>query len=278
VELDAKINDRVPWRPDILQTERQIGWKLHSVLPDSDSWERRILRAQSTVPRLQIGVAATAEALQSADFLLACHRLGARIISVKEKRDAFTVEQIFASIPDYVCERQIKLDADTARQMLDLALDRALKARTNAQKGVTLEVVVALMLSQVDNFEVAQIGISNRSQQMDVLVHNRSIGGVLGASPLILAEAKNWKGGRVTPTEYAAFIRKLQTRHRRAKLGFIVTTGSFTQGVALEARRDSKDEALVICLDGNSLPLVWRASGSITKNIERLVIEASVGT
>jgi hypothetical protein len=132
------------------------------------------------------------------------------------------------------------------------------------------------MLSQVDNFEIANIGISNRTQQMDVLVHNRSVGGMLGASPLVLAEAKNWLN-KVTPTEHAVFLRKLATRNKRAKLGFLVTTGKFTAGVPLEARRDSTDDIIVVLVDGVALPKIWRGPQSITQNIERLVIEASVG-
>jgi hypothetical protein len=161
--------------------------------------------------------------------------------------------------------------------MLDVTLERALAAKTNAEKGVTLEVVVALVLSQVDNFEVADIGIANRTQQMDVLVHNRSVGGMLGSSPLVLAEAKNWRQ-KVTPVEHATFLRKLKARNRRAKLGFMVTTGEFTAGLALEARRDSMDDIIVVFVDGVTLPKIWRERGTITQQVERLVINASVGS
>jgi hypothetical protein len=93
-----------------------------------------------------------------------------------------------------------------------------------------------------------------------------------------LAEAKNWRTKKVTPTEHAHFLRKLASRNRRAKLGFLVTTGKFTAGIALEARRDSMDDIIVVCVDGTALPKVWRAQGSITQEIERLVINASVGS
>jgi hypothetical protein len=223
-------------------------------------------------------VAALEDALRTPDFLLACDRLNARIILLVQRKGEFSVERIFASVPDFVVERRIKLDREVATEMLDAALERALVAKTNAQKGVTLEVVVALMLSQVDNFEVTDIGISNRTQQMDVSVHNRSVGGVLGASPIVLAEAKNWRTKPVTPNEQTLFLRKLQSRNGRAKLGFLVTTGKFTSGTGLEARRDSMQDTIVVCIDGRVLPTIWRSGESVTQRAERLVIEASFGS
>ena len=278
VQLDGMIGTAVHWRPHVFQPTEHVGWHLQSVTPDSSSWENRILRAIATDPKLHIGVATTVETLRDAAFLLGCQRIGARIILLKERKDSFVVEDSFASVPDFVCERKIRLDSEVARSMLDFALERALRAKTNVAKGVTLEVLVALILSQVENFEVANVGISNRTQQMDVLVHNRSVGGVLASSPLVLAEAKNWRNKKVTPTEHALFLRKLASRNRRAKLGFLVTTGGFTSGVGLEARRDSMEDIVIVCIDGNTLPKLWRTHESITQQIERLVIKASVGS
>lgn len=277
VELDGVISSAVLWRPHVFQSKERVGWQLFSVIPDSYSWEKRIDRACATDAKLTIGVATTEEAFTDAEFLLACQRIGARVILLKERKDTFVFEKSFASIPDFICERNIKLDAEVARSVLDVAHARALKAKTKAEKGVSLEVVVALVLSQVDNFEVDDIGISNRTQQMDVLVHNRSVGGVLGASPIVLAEAKNWRK-KVTPTEHAVFLRKLASRNRRAKIGFLVTTGKFTTGVALEARRDSMEDIIVVCVDGVALPKIWRGNGTITREVERLVINASIGS
>ena len=260
-ELDGIINSKTPWRPHIYQPSRQTAWQLHSVLPDSNTWEKRIARSLELNPKLKIGVVAQDDIFHDPDFLLVCHRLRATLLTVREKKDSYTVDHTYSSVPDFVCESRIRLNAETARSMLDVSLQHALAAKTKTEKGITLELLVALLLSQVDNFEVSDIGISNRTQQMDVLVHNRSVGGMLGGSPLVLAEAKNWRTQKVTPTEYAEFLRKLATRNRRAKLGFMVTTGSFTAGLALEARRDSKEDIIVVFVDGKALPEIWRSPG-----------------
>ena len=166
--------------------------------------------------------------------------------------------------------------------MLDRGLKRALTKKKTTQKkdkldGVLLELVVAVLLSQVDGFEVRSIGIANRSQQMDVLVHNRNNAGTLSQSPLVLAEAKNWAAS-VTPTRYTLFLRKLKSRHGRAKLGYLVTTSRFTAGVLSEVCRESKQDILVVLVDGKALPLLWRSDSTITDAIEQITMDAAVGT
>ncbi len=197
---------------------------------------------------------------------------------MEHRKGRFVIVTSFASVSDYIYEQNINLDIEVSTRLLDDALARALKAKANIEKGVLLEVVVALFLSQVTNFEVADVGISNRTQQMDVLVHNRNVGGVLGDGSIVLAEAKNWRRQKVGTDEYAVFLRKLASRNGKAKLGFLVTTGEFTSGVALEARRDSMADIIIVCIDGKVLPTIWQGKKSITQVIERLVIQASVGS
>jgi len=184
---------------------------------------------------------------------------------------------LFPSVEDYICRSRLKLSAEAAQAILDRALLRALSETNKQRKGVLLELVVAVLLSQVDGFEVTSIGIANRSQQMDVLVHNRNTGGALGSSPIVLAEAKNWRNP-VDVSEYAVFVRKLQSRHGRAKLGYFVTTNRFTAGVGAERRRESTNETLVVLIDGKSLPVLWRDPKGITASVERATVAAAIGT
>jgi hypothetical protein len=276
VENDGVISQNIPWRPHVFQRDSDTGWYLHPAPPESDSWKRRIERSLDLSPSIKIGIGATDEIATDSDFLISCLRLDASLITIRERRDDYKVDQFFASIPDFICERRIKLDHTKAIQMLDICLELAAAASTNAKKGRSLELLIALMLSQVDYFEVKSKGIANRTQQMDVLVHNRTSSGVLANSPIVLAEAKNWKSP-VTPTEHAVFLRKLESRHGKAKLGFLVTTGKLTKGVASEIRRDSKGDTTIVAIDGKALPNVWRNSNSITDSIEQLALEAAVG-
>lgn len=276
VDIDGIVGRAVPWRPHILERRTLRGWYIHSAAPVSDSWAERIHIATRAKRSLRTGVAATAEILSEESFLDLCHQLNAAILPLIQKGDSYLVHESFPSVEDYVCRNRVKLSASAAGKMLDRGLQRALAATNSQKKGVLLELLVAAVLSQVDGFEVASIGIANRTQQMDVIVNNKNTGGALGSSPIVLAEAKNWSDP-VGTNEYASFVRKLQSRHGRAKLGYLVTTGRFTAGVSSERRRDSNHHTLVVLIDGNSLPLLWRGARTISDNIEQLTIRATVG-
>lgn len=278
IERDGILGRKVPWRPHLLERKSMRAWYIHVVEPTSDSWQQRIERAKKVGPKkLRIAVAATEELLSNEKFLLACHSLEAQILPFRIEGNGIAVEDVYASVEDYICETRTKLSLAAARELLDRALERALKEKNRQRKGILLELLAAVLLSQVDGFEISEIGIANRSQQMDVLVHNRNASSALGLSPIVLVEAKNWKEP-VGTEEYAAFVRKLESRHGRAHLGYIVTTSKFTVGVDAERRRESKEQTLVVLIDGVTLPTLWRGKKAITEMIEKLTIRATVGS
>jgi hypothetical protein len=277
IETDGIIGRGIPWRPHIYERSSLRAWYVHPVPPLSESWVERIRVAKDIKPKLKIGIAAVEQLLSDERFLLVCHELDAAILPLTLNGDTFLVEEVFPSVEDYISSTRIKLSADGAEDILDRALSRALSEPNRQRKGVLLELLMAALLSQVDGFEVASVGVANRSQQMDVLVHNRNTGGALGLSPIVLAEAKNWKDP-VDTTEYAAFVRKLQSRHDRARLGYLVTTSRFTAGVTAERRRESMNQTLVVLVDGKVLPTLWRTNKSITDRVERITISATVGS
>jgi ParB-like nuclease domain/Restriction endonuclease len=210
------------------------------------------------------------------ELLQKCHELNASILLYKEKAESFVPYRSFETVEDYIYAARLRLTNATASRILDVALNRALQEKNKTRKGVLLELLVAVMLSQVEGFEITDVGISNRSQQMDVLVHNRNVGGALGNSPLVIAEAKNWKDP-VDVREYVVFVRKLQSRHGRARLGYLITTSKFTAGVGAERRRESMNETLVVLVDGKSLPLIWRDENGISACVERATMKAAIG-
>ncbi|MBO9622810.1 MAG: restriction endonuclease [Sphingomonas sp.] len=276
--VDAEIHEDIPWRPHLFEPDIKRAWHIHVLAPDSDSWSRRIRRAKAIDSDIRVGVVAPLDVFLDEDFIQTCDELGAAIIVYTNGVDPSSNinAKLYYSAPEYVVETRVQLSQPAARNLLDRAYARAIEEIDTNRKGVLLEVAVALMLSQVRGFEVHAIGISNRSQQMDVIVQNRNTGGALGGSPVVLAEVKNWRGP-VTPTEYAEFLRKLQSRHGRAKLGFLITSGRFTDGVSLERRRESTRDVLVVLLDGADFTSLWRGSGTITERLEAVTLEATIG-
>jgi len=138
------------------------------------------------------------------------------------------------------------------------------------KKGALLELLVALMLSQVGGFEVTDTNISSKNQEVDVHVINRNNSGPLGRGQYVLAEAKNWKKP-VPRKEYNAFASKVRSRRGMAKLGIFVTTGTFEAGVVLEGIRESAMDDLIVLLDKTTLPRVWRNNADMTRGLEEAI-------
>jgi hypothetical protein len=273
----GEISKNVRWRPHLVQREIPRGWYFHPCPPETDTWARRADAAKQADGSLRVGVASDLATLEDSNFLLECARLDAAVIVLREKRGRLTADEFFSTFADFICEKRIKLAPEAVREVLDLLLSRALAEVNDQKKGVKLEVLCAVLMSQVDGFETRSKGVSNRTQQMDVLVHNRVNSGALAGSPLVLVEAKNWPTTPISPDEYAIFERKISTRHRRCKLGLLITTGRFTKGVGDERRRDSRDDTMIALVDGKSLPRLWRGRRTITEEVEELVVDSLVG-
>lgn len=276
-EISGSFGADILWRPHVKERDHHRGWYVHIELPDGDSWMRRVERAQLADDKIKAAVAAPLDLFANGEFLEQCQKIDAAILLLDLDEDgSWKIGQRYGSIDDLIYERRLRLDQSTARSVLERQLQRALSEADGNRKGVLLEVLLAVLLSQVDGFEVIARDISNRTQQMDVAVENRNVGGTLSNSPMVLGEAKNWKDP-VGTDEYAVFLRKLQSRHGRAKLGFLVTTGRFTTGVPLERRRDSTSDILIVLIDGGQLAQIWRGDQSISDAISALTAKAMIG-
>lgn len=278
VTSDVAPGPGVRWGAHLFEPKTKRAWYCLTDLPESDAWARRIQQAVSALPGLSIGLCGPMNVLQDEATLEAADSLEAQVLVAKEESASYSVteDDHHPTVCELIYEGSLQLTPRVARIVLDRNLQRAVDEPNIQRKGVRLEVVTAVMLSQVQGFEVASVGISNRSQQIDVTVHNRNTGGVLRRGSLVLAEAKNWSNP-VGTVEYYSLLRKIQARHGFAKMGFFVTTDRFTEGVDLEARRDSMGDTLVVTLDGETLPVIWRKGQSITANIEAAIIRATVG-
>ena len=270
---DAPIATNVHWSPHVFDVQNNTAWHIMSEIPDGMRWFTRMQEAARTVHGLRLGLCAPLHVLYDETVLDLADQIDTRIASFDA--DAENPALIFiATIADMIYEHRLALSHKAAALVLDRWLTRCHAATDNHAKGITLEGLTAVMLSQVAGFEVKARGISNRSQQLDVQIHNRRTAGILGQSELVYAEAKNWRNP-VGTTEYYSVYRKIETKFGRSRLGFFVTTDQFTRGVTTERLRDSKGNILVVPLDRDSLPAIWRTGTSVTANIEEAAIDAA---
>jgi len=273
---DASLAPTIPWRPYVLDERSGVAWHILTERVESEFWVRRIERAKAIRSDLRVGVAMPQYLLYDQELLQTLNDLQARVAIVSTEDVARDVA-LSNSVADAIYENRLRLSPAGAARILDRLLERCIAATTNVAKGVSLEVLTAVMLSQVEGFEMADVGVSNRSQQIDVRVHNRNAAGALGRSEIVIAEAKNWDLP-VGTTEYFSVYRKIETRFGRSRLGYFVTTDRFTAAVEQERLRDSKGEILVVPLDKVTLPAIWRNAteqDNITRRLEAATIEAA---
>jgi hypothetical protein len=273
---DAAIDPAIRWSPHVVDDTSGVAWHILTDNVESDFWVRRMKAARDARPNLQLGVALPEHVIFNEDLIRKLNDLNVRIALADLNSESDV--RLSGSAADIIYEKGLKLSATVASQILDSLLDRCHKATDTNLKGRTLELLTAVLLSQVNGFEVNPIGISNRSQQMDVIVHNRNTAGVLGRSEVVIAEAKNWSNP-VGTTEYFSVYRKIETRFGRSRLGYFVTTDRFTAGVELERLKDAKGQILVVPLDRQTLPKVWRNAtdaAPITRRLEEATLAAAL--
>ena len=279
LRVDRPLGSGIPWSPHLYETRARRAWHCVSEIPSNETWAARMRAAIEVKSGLRLGLAGPTWVLGHEELLAVADDLNAAlwITDEEEGGDRYTAGESYFSVSDFIYQTRLRLSGLGARTILDRALQRALDEPDKNKKGVRLEVLTAVLLSQVVGYEVSHVGISNRSQQLDVMVHNRNTSGILRSSELVIAEAKNWTKPPGTE-EYYSLVRKIESRHGRSSMGFFVTTDRFTRGVGLEMARDSRGTTIVVPLDKQSLPATWRSKSSITEKIEQAVIEASVGT
>ncbi|MCL4182998.1 MAG: restriction endonuclease [Burkholderiaceae bacterium] len=272
---DQGLPASVPWGPHVYELNVARAWHVMPELPISSAWFSRMRAAAKRVPKLRLGVAAPLTVLNKPDIILALDELQCSILPVKETEAGAGYRSlgIRESICDVIYEHRLVLEPSLTRTILDRCLERALKAQDSYKKGARLELLIAVMLSQVIGFEVTDKNILSKNQEIDVHVTNRNSAGPLGRGQYVLAEGKNWKAP-VPRREYDAFAKKVRTRRGMAKLGLMVTTSSFEKGVYIEAIRDSEHDELVVLLDKVTFPKVWRDFDSVTGGLEHAITRA----
>ncbi|HKR62287.1 MAG TPA: restriction endonuclease [Thermoanaerobaculia bacterium] len=278
LRIDEAIDSSIAWRPHVFDETSGIAWHILAEAIESDYWVTRMKNARISRPGLRVGVVVSRDLLTDDETLVALNDLGCQVAVLHEKKRGGTSLRFFASAADTIYEDRVALSPFALEKILDRLLDRCTSAKTKNAKGVSLEVLAAVLMSQIIGFEVSSVGVSNRSQQVDVVIHNRIASGALGRSDIVIVEAKNWKS-RVGVPEYAAFYRKIETRRGTCRLGFFITTDRFTRGIATESQHDSKDPYLVVTIDGSQMPKLWREldeTPELTRRLEDLVLKAAM--
>lgn len=122
------------------------------------------------------------------------------------------------------------------------------------RKGKALETLIAAMFSSVEGFNVIDSNVNTQTEEIDVAIRNESTHPIWQKEgSLILVECKNWHSKRVGKNEFVLFKEKIENRAGRCQLGFLICTENFADTVTKEMLRSSKNDLLVVPIDGEKL-------------------------
>lgn len=220
---------------------------------------------------------------------------GAKAIIVTGYASPETIEDAFeAGVYDYVEKTQsfetlLRVKIEHAMELqqkrwlvnADDAEARGLwtqvRSESNIQKkGRLLEDLLQLLLRSIPGFIVTsrRRGVD---EELDLVVRNESADPWWSKeSPYFLVECKNWSRP-CDPKELAHFLSKLQRRFDRAKLGFFVAAGGFTEGFRTTLAAERKSGHLVVPVGPADLQRLVDAPqrSDVLKELHQRVVEGA---
>lgn len=120
-------------------------------------------------------------------------------------------------------------------------------------KGKSLEELLVRLFSESKSFAINEIRLTTETEEIDIMVLNKSVDPrFMRESAILLVECKNWSG-KCGKNEFVLFKEKIENRKSRCSLGFLISWNGFAETVTKEMLRGSREEALIIPLDGNDI-------------------------
>lgn len=143
---------------------------------------------------------------------------------------------------------------DAAAEQAIVELWRGVRTETNPQrKGKLLEDLLLVVLRSIPGFTRVSNRVTNELEEIDILLRNESTDPFwVKEGAYFLFECKHWSKP-VGRNELDVFVRKLERRHQRCKLGFFAALGGFTDPALKVQLADSRGDVLVVVMDGEDL-------------------------
>jgi CheY-like chemotaxis protein len=207
-----------------------------------------------------------------------------KIILVTGVADADSVNRAFAAGAYDYLEKNSYLEAILkvkVRHALEAARERRMASLANGKreetlrelwrgvrtesdssiKGRLLEDLVALLFKSIPGFERTQTDRKSLDEQIDIFIPNESTDPFWqqAQSQYLLGECKNWSKP-VERRELDVFLKTIERRFGRCRLGFFIAIGGFTKGFATGLAASREGDILVIALDAERLEELVLAS------------------
>lgn len=248
VVTDAVLKDHIPWRPHLYCPSANIAVHLLLYPSISDYYLEVFDHARAKLDGLTIAVVGPIQFIQSSTVLECGHRAETRWV-ILEETDGGVSHGEYESVLSLIYQERLVLPPPSYESIVSLSYQRLLKA-AGQEKGYRLERLLAFLFSQVPGFSVVQTHYNTATEEIDIVLDNRRIGGVFGrySKPLVLAESKN-QTERANKNDYVQFASKIRNRRHAVNVGFFISLSGYTRDCQLEALRDSREDFVVARLD-----------------------------
>jgi hypothetical protein len=154
---------------------------------------------------------------------------------------------------DGLLGKRIESQHDWELKPLDKLLSSVELSKTSDEKGKSLEDLLVRLFSDSSSFSVNEIRAITETEEIDIMVLNKSTDPrFMRESAILLVECKNWSG-KCGKNEFVIFKEKIENRKSRCSLGFLISWNGFAETVTKEMLRGSREEALIIPLDGDDI-------------------------
>ena len=126
-------------------------------------------------------------------------------------------------------------------------------AESPAEKGSSLESLMAALFEQVPGFVVYERNVRTETEEIDLVILNDSHDPVFSKDgPIILVECKNWTAKPGRP-EFSQLEIKVRNRHERCTVAFFISWSGFAETTWREAMRVSRENYVIVCLTGSDV-------------------------
>lgn len=153
-----------------------------------------------------------------------------------------------------VRDRRLANLGDAAAERAIAELWQTVRTETDShRKGKVLEDLLLVVFRSIPGFTRVWNRLTNELEEIDILLRNESTDPFwVKEGAYFLFECKNWSKP-VGRSELDVFVRKLERRHQRCKLGFFAAVGGFTDPALKLQLADGKDAVLVVLVNGEDL-------------------------
>jgi hypothetical protein len=135
---------------------------------------------------------------------------------------------------------------------LDELVEMVKTAKTSNEKGRSLEELICQLFETIPGFSINR-RVLTATEEIDIVVLNGSDDPRFKREKaLLLAECKNWSG-KCGKNDFVLFKEKIENRSNRCSLGFLISWNGFAETVTKEMLRGSREETLVVPLDGDAI-------------------------